>query len=484
MNVWFGVLRTWPLRRRVTRLLLPALIDISTTRSPSSTHLKAPAPLQTTAMSTSAFKYGYIEDVEDLEHYKPGGYHPIQIDDRLGINQRYRIVHKLGHGTYSTVWLAADSFTSKYVAVKVCTADADPQREIDILSHLSTVTAKENKNNRADGAPSIIRTILDRFSITGPNGTHACIVTAPARCSLKETKEAAGPRLFQLDVARSLAAQVAMAVGYVHSRGYVHADLHLGNMLLQLPSSLNDLSVPQLYEKFGAPDPQPVIPLASSQSQTGTGDHSVPSYAIPPMWLGIPSHKVALGEAKLVLSDFGVAFCPSKESRLKSYTPLVIRPPEALFEPTRPLSFPSDIWSLGCIIFELFAHRSLIDGILAPPDEITAQQIELQGRMPDEWWRKWEERDEWFHEDGTPKTPECDNWDWNRRFKQWLQEPRERRGLGTPDEEEKLAFLELLQWMLRWKPEERPTAEQVLETNWMRNWAIPAYERSRQAWEQ
>ncbi|KAM7208132.1 Protein kinase-like domain containing protein [Naviculisporaceae sp. PSN 640] len=434
-------------------------------------------------MSNFAFKYGYIEDVEDLERYESGGYHPIQIDDRLGINERYWIVHKLGHGSYSTVWLAVDSFTSKYVAVKVCAADADSQREINILSHLSTNTAKHNKDSRAKGAHSIIRTVHDQFTITGPNGTHACIVTAPARCSLKETKRAPGPGLFQLDVARSLAAQAAMAVGYVHSLGYVHADLHLGNMLLRLPSSVNDLPVPQLYEKFGAPDPQPVILLDSSQSPTGTGNVNVPSHAIPPVWLGTASHKVALGEARLVLSDFGVAFCPSKESRFESYTPLIIRPPEVLFEPTRPLSFPSDIWSLGCIIFELLAHRSLIDGMLAPPDEITAQQVELQGPMPDEWWRKWEERDEWYHEDGTPKTPECDNWDWNQRFKLWLQEPRDRRGLGTPDEEEKLAFLELLQWMLRWKPEERPTAQQVLEAKWMTNWAIPAYERSQQAGE-
>ncbi|KAM7212789.1 Protein kinase-like domain containing protein, partial [Rhypophila decipiens] len=295
-------------------------------------------------------------------------------------------------------------------------------------------------------------------------GTHSCIVTVPARCSLKETREASGPGLFQLDVARSLAAQLAMSVGYVHSRGYVHADLHLGNILLQLPSSLNELSVSAFYEKFGAPDPQPVIPVDSTRSL----DTGAPSHAIPPVWLGISSHELNLQEAKLLLSDFGVAFSPSKENGLQSYTPLVIRPPEALFEPTTSLSFSSDIWSLG--------YRSLM-GILAPQDEITAQQVELQGRMPEEWWDKWELREKWFYEDGRPKAAECDVWDWDRRFKEWVQEPRERRGLGALGEEEKVALLELLKYMLRWRPGERPTAEDVLESTWMRNWAMPAYER-------
>ncbi|KAM7182579.1 Serine/threonine-protein kinase [Rhypophila sp. PSN 637] len=471
-----GSFRTYPLCRRVT---VSNVNHLPITQCLPSARLMSPMTLSAAARSTSDFRYGYIEDVEDFENYRPGGYHPIQIDDRLGPNRRYRIVHKLGHGTFSTAWLAVDGRTSKYVAVKVCTADADPQREIDILSHLSTVTAKDN-NPIKDAASGMISKILDQFSITGPKGTHSCIVTVPARCSLKETREASGPGLFQLDVARSPAAQLVMAVEYVLSKGYVHADLHLGNILLQLPSSLNELSVPALYEKFGAPDPQTVIPLDSTQSL----DTGVPSHAIPPVWLGISSHELSLQEAKLLLSDFGVAFSPSKENRLQSYTPLVIRPPEALFEPTTPLSLPSDIWSLGCVIFELLAHRSLIDGILAPQDEITAQQVELQGRMPEEWWDKWELRDKWFYEDERPKAAECDVWDWDRRFKEWVHEPRERRGLGALGEEEKVALLELLKCMLRWRPGERPIAEEVLDSSWMRNWAMPAYERSRFASEQ
>lgn len=56
----------------------------------------------------------------------------------------------------------------------------------------------------------------------GPNGTHPCLVTLPACCSLSDTKEASSPRIFQLNVARSLVAQLSLAVAYVHKSGYVH----------------------------------------------------------------------------------------------------------------------------------------------------------------------------------------------------------------------------------------------------------------------
>jgi hypothetical protein len=73
----------------------------------------------------------------------------------------------------------------------------------------------------------LIPAILDRFSIQGPNGTHSCFVTAPARCSLSDAKQGSARRLFQLDVARSLAAQLALAVAHVHEHGLVHGGQQL-----------------------------------------------------------------------------------------------------------------------------------------------------------------------------------------------------------------------------------------------------------------
>lgn len=178
-------------------------------------------------MSTSPFLYKMVEDVERLEHYRPEGFHPIQIGDRF--HERYRIVHKLGYGSFSTIWLARDEQVPRYVAVKVCTADAVQQQEADTLSRLGE-TAEPHEG--LYGGRDLVPVVLDRFSVQGPNGSHACLVTAPARCSLSDAREASFVGLFRLDVARSLAVQLALAVAFIHGQGLVHGGEHL---ILSLP---------------------------------------------------------------------------------------------------------------------------------------------------------------------------------------------------------------------------------------------------------
>jgi len=69
-----------------------------------------------------ATTYDIIEDVEDPSKYHPGGFHPISIGDTMK-EGRYRTVHKLGFGGYSTTWLALDTWQSQYVAIKICSAN-------------------------------------------------------------------------------------------------------------------------------------------------------------------------------------------------------------------------------------------------------------------------------------------------------------------------------------------------------------------------
>ena len=65
------------------------------------------------------------EDVEDVRQYKPGGYHPICLGDIVSSTsetlespeKRYRILHKLGHGAFATVWFAEALHLSPYVAI-------------------------------------------------------------------------------------------------------------------------------------------------------------------------------------------------------------------------------------------------------------------------------------------------------------------------------------------------------------------------------
>lgn len=66
------------------------------------------------------------DGVENLEGYRAGGYHPTHLGDEFS-NGRYEVVHKLGYGSYSTVWLARDRQKERYVALKMVAAEASPK---------------------------------------------------------------------------------------------------------------------------------------------------------------------------------------------------------------------------------------------------------------------------------------------------------------------------------------------------------------------
>lgn len=115
--------------------------------------------------------YNWIMDVESLENYVPGGYHPIMIGDIL--HDRYRIVDKIG---YATVWLSYDTRQKCYVAVKVRTADSALQEAETLRAISSQAPLPSPSCLGRDSIPSL----LDEFKVYGPNGTHRCYTMALA----------------------------------------------------------------------------------------------------------------------------------------------------------------------------------------------------------------------------------------------------------------------------------------------------------------
>lgn len=355
---------------------------------------------------------------------------------------------------------------ARYIAIKVGIAQCD-LKDAEALDRISASAVKD-----VEFGSNLIPLVLDRFSIDGPNGTHPCLVTASAGCSLVDSLQAADSSPFQLNVARSMAAQLAISVSYVHEKRYVHGDLHMGNILLRLPN-YDNLAPEQLYDKFDAPEPEAVI-RADNQPISSP---NVPAYVYAPMWLGIPSDEIALDEAKIMLTDFGTAFQPAQEERFDSYTPLQMRPPEVRFEPTKSLSYASDVWSLGCAIWAVLGVKSLLDSWLIGLDDATIDQIDFLGPLPDEWWEAWERRAKTFICNGVPKEGrEVRTLD--QRFQDAIQAPRQRRGMQGMDEEERDALLQMIRDMLVFRLGDRPSARQVLQTQWMRKWAIPEAEKT------
>ncbi|KAM7189677.1 hypothetical protein V8F33_009925 [Rhypophila sp. PSN 637] len=340
-------------------------------------------------------------------------------------------IHLLGHSSFSTVWLAHDNLTYKYVAVKVCTADSDAaNRESEVLSRLSSVAITTQNAGK-----SMIQTLLDRFTVSGPNGHHICLVSNPTRGSL-----------------------------------------------------------------YGAP-------------VSGSSDSPEGIVAID---LSIRADQLTLSQARITQSNLRSSFNPQNEVRYQSHAPVGLHPPNLFLPPYPTLNFASDIWSLGAAIFELLGVplidtprqffilsdqdcQRLADELGREPtdEECTIPEKALQANglnridahgkriIPTDWW---------------DTTGYMDHLDWDRGYKSgrdWRYdsglseldtlESQLHYGVWEPrgaeiGEEERDMILSMLRTLLAFKSADRPNAEGVLKLEWMRKYALPAYEQVRRAW--
>jgi serine/threonine protein kinase len=147
------------------------------------------------------------------DRYREKGLHPLIIGDTVK-DGRYRIIHKLGSGSFATVWLVRDTVAKKYVSLKILSAATSVEsKELHILQRItkSRITHK--------GRDFVIQ-LLDNFFIDGPNGIHLCLVTAVAGERLARKPDLP---YNDLDWPRTIGLQMAQALGFLHVLGVAHA---------------------------------------------------------------------------------------------------------------------------------------------------------------------------------------------------------------------------------------------------------------------
>ncbi|KAI0104962.1 kinase-like protein [Nemania sp. FL0031] len=413
--------------------------------------------------------YEFMEYVENVWEYRIGGFHPTYIGDTLK-DRRYRVVHKLGYGGYSTTWLALDTWRQQYVAIKICSADSSEDSvEEHIFQKLSN-TAQESLT--AHPGKHLVQSLVDTFNLQGPNGHHKCLVMPPAMMSVRDAKEASYGRLFRPETARSIIAQLALAIDFVHRKGIVHGDIHMGNVFFRLPPSVNNLTQDEIYQTYGKPRLEEVVRVDGKPVGEG-----VPSHLVVPIWMGKGSERIQPLEAEVVLSDFGESFTPASVERFYSNSPLSFRPPEARF-PSKPLDFSADIWSLACLAWEILGTRPLFESWVATDDEVLADEVDLLGKLPPEWWTQWDARSTFYTEDGesdirlAPGSPRAARRSWSERLEGCIQRPRREADFHIVSEDEWTSLLAMLLSMLLFEPDQRTTAKELLQSDWMKDWAV------------
>jgi serine/threonine protein kinase len=150
-----------------------------------------------------------FDESEELEAYEPGGFHLVHLGDVY--HGRYRVVHKLGFGGFSTVWLARDVIESRWVALKMVVA-----RES------ATYEARATAANHPGIAGSPLFAVPEgRFWVDGPNGRHLCLVMPALGPNLSTLSKGIYSRV-AAQFAREVSLQAARALAHLHANGLCH----------------------------------------------------------------------------------------------------------------------------------------------------------------------------------------------------------------------------------------------------------------------
>lgn len=254
--------------------------------------------------------------------------------------------------------------------------------------------------------------LLDHFTHKGPNGDHLCLVSEVGGPSIKQFNscpgEYKGSRRLEASVARNVCLQAIHGLNYIHSTGVVHgglqchttslifkkltikSDLTPANILLQL-ANIDEWTEEQIYERLGIPQKEEVIYASSKLPVT---DSSFPDYTVAAINMKEVNPKWIANDIMII--DFGIAFLQTAPS-FDLGTPKSYCAPEFLFGCYR--SVASDIWALGCTIFEIRTGSRLFkyDGI-PRRDEMLIAAVRLLGTFPDEWWDAWKEGLKWYRQ--------------------------------------------------------------------------------------
>ena len=212
------------------------------------------------------------------------------------------------------------------------------------------------------------------------------------------------------------------------------------------------------------------------------GPH-VPEYQIQPQGTVTPADTIP-SDSKILVTDFGEAFFlpPPNEGAHQEHklnTPHLVRPLDAMFGYS--ITGAADIWTTGMTIFAILGRSRLFDVYWPNDDAVVLEAINALGPLPPNMWRTWPNRSKFFQDDGSwqeakrPSESDISPPTLSHRIRDAMRQERggESAVFGYPEAE--LESLEkMLRSMLQYEPKDRATVDQVLRSEWVREYGMPA----------
>ncbi|KAL4910994.1 hypothetical protein BDW74DRAFT_164678 [Aspergillus multicolor] len=355
-------------------------------------------------------------------YYQAAHYYPVRIGDVF--HASYQVAGKLGYVAYSTSWLCRDLHAKNYTVLKVSTSLPDhlnaTDRELKVYEHMTSIDSSHPGR-------SFIRELYDSFDLQGPGSTHRCLVMQPMHMTLLEMV-GMNPRPFDLPLLKMTVKRLLLTLDFLHAEAGV---IHTGRNLRATDILMLSLEDSSMLANFA------------------TAESERPS----------PRNRRLRRPAKYgltVLCNFGEARVGRTHESGPFVQPHIYRAPQVIFE--MPWGSAIDIWNLAGLIWDLFEGQHLFGDIFASkgghdPFKHLALMVALIGPPPSDFVRRSETMEQCFDTSGSwiaheeaPVTPVS-------------LERLEQRLVG----EDKELLLAFIRSMLKWMPEERKTARQLLD---------------------
>ncbi|KAM5480467.1 putative non-specific serine/threonine protein kinase [Microsporum canis] len=306
-----------------------------------------------------------------------------------------------------------------------------------------------------------IRKLYDSFEISGPHGSHQCLIQQPMHLSILEMMDL-NPEPLNAPLLRMILKCLLKVLDFLHTEaGMVHTDLKADNLML----TVEDNSMLEDFEKIELESPTPRKVIDGTRSIYRSRYFTRPKNGD---W-GYP-----------MLCDFGEARIGTIHHTGMTVQPHIYRAPEVTLE--MPWGPAVDIWNLATLIWDLFEGRHLFNGVTDrdgdyDPFAHMAQITGFLGPPPKEFIQRSKTISQVFDANGTRFTPVIL---WGINFLtltcigKWVADHYEKvPSVSLEDVETRLEgqdkelFLKFIRSMLEWLPEDRKTAKELLDDPWL-----------------
>ncbi|CAI6368743.1 unnamed protein product [Macrosiphum euphorbiae] len=346
---------------------------------------------------------------------------PVIVDDEEGhliykngdnLADRYQIIQTLGEGTFGKVVSAKCLKNRDEIAAVKIIKNVEKYREAARLE----INALEKLNAKDPESKNLCVRMIDNFEFGG----HVCIGFELLGLSVFDFLKENNYQPYTIDQVRHISYQLCYAVRFLHRNKLTHTDLKPENIL-----------------------------FVKSEYDTQYNQKKKRAYKM-------------IKDTEVRLIDFGSAtFDDEHHSTVVSTRHY--RAPEVILE--LGWAQPCDVWSIGCIIFELYLGITLFQ--THDNREHLAMMERILGSIPYKMARR--SKTKYFYHSKL-------DWDQSSSAGRYVRENCKplKRYMSSEDEDHRLLF-DLISQLLKYEPTQRMTMEESLDHQFF--YKLPAHQR-------